>query len=151
MFNVAEADMTANNGREPFTNRKVVNPSETCLLCHGTMPGPVNIMGLPGPWPEARKDLESAEAPNGCLTCHAELFRTNRHKVTYLNAATIENLATESSDVCYGCHGGRAWYMTSYPYPRHAWPDMHATAVPDWAKDRKTESDPRYAIPTSAQ
>lgn len=150
VFTVSEANMTSNNGHEPFTNRKMVNPSETCLRCHGAMPDPVNIMGLPGPWPEARKDLETAEAPNGCLTCHAELFRTSRHKVTYLNAATIEDLATESSDVCFGCHGGRAWYMIAYPYPRHAWPGMDP-AAPDWAKDRKTESDPRYAIKDTAQ
>ena len=143
---VAAADMTSNNGSQPFTLRKMVNPTETCLRCHGAMPDPVNIMGLPGPWPEARKDLENADMPNGCLTCHGELFRTNRHNVTYLNAATIEDLAKESSDVCYGCHGGRAWYMTSYRYPRHPWPGMDASTVPDWAKDRKTESDPRYQI-----
>jgi cytochrome c2 len=147
---LAPSDMTSNNGKEPFTNRKVVNPSETCLLCHGAMPDPVNIMGLPGPWHEARKDLETPETPNGCLTCHGELFRTNRHKVSYLNAATIEDLATESSDVCFGCHGGRSWYRISYPYPRHAWPNMDP-AVPDWAKDRKVESDPRYALPATAQ
>lgn len=142
---VAEADMASNNGGEPFTNRKMVNPEKTCLLCHGAMPDPVNIMGLAGPWHEARVDLETEETPNGCLTCHAELFRTNRHKVSYLNAATIEDLATESSDVCFGCHGGRAWYRNSYPYPRHTWPGMDP-AVPDWAKDRPTESDPRYAV-----
>ena len=143
---VAPADMTSNNGKEPFTNRKMVNPSETCLRCHGPMPDPVNIMGLPGPWHEARKDLENPDTPNGCLTCHGELFRLNRHNVTYLNAATIEDLAKESSDVCFGCHGGRQWYRISYPYPRHAWPGMDTSTTPDWAKDRPTESDPRYAI-----
>ena len=143
---VAPADMTSNNGQEPFTNRKMVNPSETCLRCHGPMPDPVNIMGLPGPWHEARVDLENADTPNGCLTCHGELFRLNRHKVSYLNAATIEDLAKESSDVCFGCHGGRSWYRISYPYPRHAWPGMDTSTTPDWAKDRPTESDPRYAI-----
>jgi len=143
---VAPADMTSNNGGQPFTLRKMVNPTETCLRCHGAMPDPVNIMGLAGPWPEARKDLESADAPNGCLSCHGELFRTNRHNVTYLNAATIEDLAKESSDVCYGCHGGRAWYMNSYKYPRHPWPGMDASTVPDWATDRKPDSDPRYQI-----
>ena len=149
-MSVSSADMTSNNGHEPFTLRKMVNPTETCLRCHGAMPDPVNIMGLPGPWPVARKDLESAEQPNGCLTCHGELFRTNRHKVSYLNAATIEDLAKESSDTCYGCHGGRAWYMNSYPYARHPWPGMDP-ALPEWAKDRKTESDPRYVIKDTAQ
>ena len=143
---VAPADMTSNNGQEPFTNRKMVNPSETCLRCHGQMPDPVNIMGLPGPWVDARKDLETADTPNGCLTCHGELFRLNRHKVTYLNAASIEDLAKESSDVCFGCHGGRAWYRISYPYPRHAWPGIDTSTTPDWARNRPTESDPRYAI-----
>jgi cytochrome c2 len=147
---VSAADMASNNGSEPFTLRKMVNPSETCLRCHGAMPDPQNIMGLPGPWPQARKDLESADTPNGCLTCHGETIRTNRHKVTYLNAATIEDLAKESSDVCYGCHGGRAWYRKSYAYPRHPWPGMDP-ATPEWAKDRKTESDPRYVITDTAQ
>jgi len=146
---VSASDMTSNNGQEPFTNRKMVNPSETCLRCHGAMPDPVNIMGLPGAWPTARKDLESADTPNGCLTCHQQI-RTGRHRVTYLNAATIEDLAQASSDVCYGCHGGRAWYRISYPYPRHPWPGMD-TAVPEWAKNRKTVSDPRYAIDAPAQ
>lgn len=141
---VAPADMTSNNGKEPFTNRKMVNPSETCLRCHGAMPDPVNIMGLPGPFPEVRKDLETAETPNACLTCHQDLFRTNRHNVTYLNAATIEDLAKEGSDVCYGCHGGRQWYRISYPYPRHPWPGMDTSTTPDWAKGRPTDSDARY-------
>jgi hypothetical protein len=116
----------------------MVNPSQTCLLCHGAMPDPVNIMGLAGPWPEARKDLESARMlPTAACPATRTLFRTNRHNVTYLNAATIEDVAKESSDVCYGCHGGRAWYMNSYPYPRHPWPGMDTSTVPDWAKDRK--------------
>ncbi len=50
-----------------------------------------------------------------------------------------------SSDLCYGCHGGRAWYRISYPYPRHPWKDM-PEEMPDWAKTRPTASDPRYAL-----
>ncbi|MBS0382337.1 MAG: hypothetical protein JSR56_07880 [Proteobacteria bacterium] len=146
-FTVTDADMTSNNGKEPFTLRKTVNPSETCLRCHGAMPDPVNIMGLPGPFPEVRKDLESADTPNACLACHQDAVRTNRHNVTYLNAATIEDLAKEGSDVCYGCHGGRAWYRISYPYPRHPWPAMDMTTTPDWAKGRSASSDPRYQRP----
>lgn len=135
-----------------FTLRKMVNPSTTCLLCHGAMPDPEKIMGLAGHWPEARVDMETPDAPNGCLSCHAELFRTVRHNVSYLKAASIEALAREgSSDTCYGCHGGRAWYRISYPYPRHAWPGMDDSAVPDWATDRPTESDPAYALPAAAQ
>lgn len=129
-----------------FTLRKMVNPSETCLRCHGAFPDP-EIMGLEADWPEARVDMEYPEAPNGCLSCHAESFRTVRHGVTYLNAENIEALARAgSSDTCYGCHGGRSWYRVTYPYPRHAWPDMD-TEVPDWAAERTTASDPEYALP----
>ena len=130
-----------------FTLRKMVNPSETCLLCHGAMPDPELIMGLGGPWHEVRVDLEYAEAPNGCLSCHAETFRTNRHNVTYLKAATIEELARAgTSDTCYGCHGGRAWYRIPYPYARTPWPLMDAETVPDWALDRPTQSKPEYHL-----
>lgn len=127
-----------------FTLRKMVNPSETCLRCHGNFPA--ENMGLSGTWPENREGLENAETPNGCLTCHAEQFRTNRHQVTYLNAKAIEDLAKKGSDVCYGCHGGRQWYRIDYPYPRHDWPGM-PTDVPDWAKDRPKQSDARFALP----
>ena len=135
-----------------FTLRKMVNPSETCLLCHGQMPDPENIMGLPGHWPEARVDMETAEAPNGCLTCHAETFRTNRHQVNYLNAAAIEDLARKgTSDTCYGCHGGRAWYRIPYPYTRHPWPGMDTETVPDWAANRPTETAPEHALAPAAE
>ena len=129
-----------------FTLRKTVNPSKTCLRCHGSYP--YQLMDLPGPWHEIRADFESAEEPNGCLTCHRELFRTVRHQVTYLKAGNIEKLAKKSSDVCYGCHGGRAWYRISYPYPRHAWPSMkdNVPETPEGAKKRPTESEPRYQL-----
>ncbi|MCC2113618.1 MAG: hypothetical protein KDJ16_16405 [Hyphomicrobiales bacterium] len=140
---VAAADLASNNGSSPFTLRKMVNPTETCLRCHGAMPNPEEIMTLPGAWPEIRADMESEDTPNGCLTCHEELYRTVRHQVTYLNAEAIEEAARSSSDVCYGCHGGRQWYRISYPYPRHPWPDMDPE-TPEWAADRPTESDPRY-------
>ncbi|PHP66308.1 hypothetical protein CSC94_15400 [Zhengella mangrovi] len=132
-----------------FTNRKMVNPSETCLLCHGAMPDPVDIMGIGAPWPEARADLEDEETPNGCLTCHEELFRTVRHQVTYLKPQAIEEAAKKGSDVCYGCHGGRQWYRISYPYPRHPWPGMDPE-TPEWAKDRPTESRKEYRLQPSA-
>ena len=135
---------------DAFTLRKVVNPSKTCLQCHGRFPFEV-MEGLESPWHQMRADLEDPEDPdlrNGCLTCHDPEFgfRSVRHQVSYLKAEEIERLAKEgSSDVCYGCHGGRAWYRNSYPYPRHAWPDM-SEEIPDWAKDRPTQSDPRYAM-----
>ena len=125
--------------------RKMVVTAESCLLCHGKFPA--ESMGLEGKWSDLREGMESAEAPNGCLTCHAEQFRTVRHQVTYLNAEAIETAAKKgSSDLCLGCHGGRQWYRTSYPYPRHAWPGMDTSAVPDWAKNRPTESDARYRV-----
>lgn len=121
-----------------FTLRKQVNPETTCLKCHGKMPAK-EIMGLPGPWPEVKASFQ-----NNCLACHAAT-RTERHKVNYLNAEAIESMATEKGgDVCYGCHGGRAWYRISFPYPRHAWPNM-PTETPAWAKDRPTQSEPRFA------
>lgn len=126
-----------------FTLRKVVDPSNTCLMCHGKFPA--EVMGLEGKWSDLREGLESAEAPNGCLTCHAEQFRTNRHKVNYLKADAIEkSAAAGSSDTCFGCHGGRAWYRNSYPYPRHPWPGMDASEVPEWAKGRAAESKPEH-------
>ena len=131
-----------------FTLRKMVNPSKICLRCHGAFPFKF-MEGVESNWPEARKDIEDEETPNGCLTCHEETFRTNRHNVTYLNAANIEKLAKKSSDVCYGCHGGRQWYRTSYPYPRHPWPDMDEE-TPDWAKNRPTQSDPEYQLKAKA-
>lgn len=129
-----------------FTLRKVVDPTETCLRCHGAFP--YENMGLPGPWHESRESFETDGVKNGCLgACHGETFRTNRHQVTYLDGKRIEELAQESSDVCFGCHGGRTWYRNSYPYPRNAWPGMDKE-IPDWAKDRPTQSDPRYRIVT---
>ncbi|MCL2716097.1 MAG: hypothetical protein FWD68_16395 [Alphaproteobacteria bacterium] len=137
-----------NNNQPAFALRKTVNVAETCLRCHGSYPA--QRMGLDGTWPKIRADLESAEIPNGCLSCHAENFRTNRHQVTYLKADAIEKLAKDNSDVCYGCHGGRAWYRITYPYPRHAWPDM-PDETPDWAVNRPTQSDARFRLPEKKQ
>jgi len=137
---------SATTQKTGFALRKVVDPSTTCLLCHGSFPAEMMGFEKGQKWHALRGDLETAEAPNGCLSCHAEQFRTVRHQVSYLNADAIESLAKQgSSDTCYGCHGGRAWYRKSFAYPRHPWPGMDAT-VPDWAKDRPTASDPRYRI-----
>jgi len=130
---------TANShaGGDPtLTQRKHVDPN-ICLLCHGQFP--YQNMGVPGPW------LEYGHAfQNNCLLCHVT-FRTNRHNVNYLKPQAIEALAKEKEDVCFGCHGGRPWYRISYPYPRHPWPGM-SPAVPDWAKDRPTESQARFSV-----
>ncbi len=130
------------NGKPRFTLRKMVNPSETCLRCHGRFP--YEHMGLEGDWRQIRGDYEDADTPNGCLVCH-ESIRTVRHQVRYLKADAIEKAARKTSDVCYGCHGGRAWYHISYPYPRHPWPGMDEE-TPDWARNRPTESDPQWRI-----
>lgn len=142
---VSSADMTSWNGKPPFTLRKMVNPTETCLRCHGQFPW--ENMALPGPWHENRADLEPEGVANGCVTCH-ETIRTSRHQVNYLKAAGIEEAAKESSDVCYGCHGGRAWYRISYPYPRTPWDGMDKD-VPDWAKSRPTAADARFRLPAA--
>lgn len=95
-----------------FRLRKSVVPETSCLKCHGQMN--TAVMGLPGPWRTSREMFQ-----NDCLTCHAAI-RTNRHQVNYLKADAIETAGKGNGDVCYGCHGGRAWYRTTYPYPRHA-------------------------------
>ena len=120
-----------------FTLRKQVNP-EICLTCHGAFPD-YKRMGLPSHWNESGELFQ-----NNCLLCHAGI-RSTRHQVNYLKADAIEAAAKENTDVCYGCHGGRQWYRISYPYPRHAWEGM-AEEIPDWAKDRPTESEPRFRL-----
>lgn len=137
---------SATGPKDGFALRKVVDPSTTCLLCHGNFPAETMGFEKGQRWHQLRDDLETADTPNGCLSCHAEQFRTVRHQVSYLKADAIEAAAKAgSSDTCYGCHGGRAWYRNSYPYPRHPWPGMDA-ALPDWAKSRPATSDSRYAI-----
>lgn len=126
---------------QDFTLRKQVNVETTCLKCHGQMP--VQLMGLPSPWPESKEMFG-----NSCQTCHAAI-RTTRHQVNYLKPAAIEAAGSKNADVCYGCHGGRAWYRMSYPYPRHAWEGM-APDVPDWAKDRPTESEARFRLSSTS-
>jgi len=131
-----ETGMSHAGGDPTLTQRKQVDP-EICLLCHGRFP--YELMGVPGPW------LEYAHVfQDDCLLCH-ELLRTTRHQVNYLKPAAIEAAAKEQRDVCFGCHGGRAWYRISYPYPRHAWPGM-PEVVPEWAEGRPTESQPRFLL-----
>lgn len=136
-----EAPSTTNqNGA--FTLRKVVHP-EVCLMCHGQAPAK-EIMGLPDTWPRSAKMFG-----NSCLTCHAGI-RTVRHQVDFLKPEAIEQAAAKNNDVCWGCHGGRPWYRISFNYPRHAWEGM-AEDVPEWAKGRPTESQPRFRIHKKAE
>ncbi len=130
-----ETAASSATGSTDLTQRKHVDPM-LCAMCHGQHNG--TIMGVPpGGWRETGKLFN-----NSCLTCHAGI-RTNRHQVNYLKADAIEAAASEDSDVCFGCHGGRAWYRITYPYPRHLWPGG-GDAVPEWAKGRPSESDPRF-------
>ena len=133
------ADSSA-TGQSDLIQRKHVDP-EICLMCHGQFN--YQVMGIPGTWPEHGKIFGE-----NCLTCHAAI-RTNRHQVNYLRPEAIEEAGAKNSDVCYGCHGGRAWYRIVYPYPRHPWPS-DGGVVPDWAKDRPTSSDPRFAAASNA-
>lgn len=117
-----------------YTLRKQVDP-KTCLMCHGQFN--YEVMGLPGPWSQHGETFG-----NNCLMCH-EGIRTTRHNVNFLKPEAIEAAGRESADHCYGCHGGRAWYRISFPYPRHAWEGME-NETPDWAKQRPTQSEPRF-------
>jgi hypothetical protein len=134
-----EAQIPPDHSNNDFTLRKVVN-SQICLMCHGA--NPYQMMGLPSPWSESRSMFQ-----DDCLLCHSNI-RTTRHQVNFLKADAIEEAGKKDSDVCYGCHGGRQWYRIPYPYPRHAWKGM-AEEVPDWAKDRPTESEARFQITTT--
>ena len=136
---------TANShatGDGTLTQRKQVDP-EICLMCHGQFPWEV-MTGLTGPWSESGQIFQ-----NNCMACHAA-FRTVRHQVNFLKPEAIEQAGTADGDVCYGCHGGRSWYRIHYPYPRHEWPGM-APQVPDWAKDRPTQSQARFQLDANAQ
>jgi len=130
------ADSSA-TGSSDLIQRKQVDPM-TCLMCHGEHNA--TIMGVPpGDWRKTGQPFNF-----NCLLCHAGV-RTNRHQVNYLKADAIEEAGKENPDVCFGCHGGRSWYRIYYPYPRHNWPGSGDT-VPDWAKGRPTESEPRFRL-----
>lgn len=133
---------SANNQDQNLTLRKAVSAETVCLKCHGKMNW--QVMGLPQSWEQSRTTFQ-----NNCLTCHAAI-RTTRHQVNYLNANAIEQAGAKSGDACFGCHGGRSWYRMTYPYPRHAWQGMTAE-VPDWAKNRPTESEARFLPAATAQ
>lgn len=134
---------TANSsatGQSHLIQRKHVDP-DVCLMCHGKFN--YQVMGIPGDWTEHGKIFG-----DNCMTCHVAI-RTTRHQVNYLKPEAIEKVGKENSDACFGCHGGRAWYRINYPYPRHSWP-TDGGVVPEWAKERPTSSDPRFAIEAEA-
>ena len=119
-----------------LVQRKHVDP-DVCLMCHGGFN--YQVMGLPGPW-----DEHGQLFGNNCMSCHGAI-RTVRHQVNYLKPEAIEAAGQESSDVCYGCHGGRSWYRISYPYPRHHWPGA-SPVKPPWAANRPEASEARFRI-----
>lgn len=131
---------TANSAADTSSDliqRKHVDP-KICLMCHGQHDA--QIMGVPpGDWRETGKIFNF-----NCLTCHAAI-RTSRHQVNFLKPEAIEAAGKDDPDVCFGCHGGRSWYRIAFPYPRHSWPGSGAVA-PEWAKDRPTESEPRFLV-----
>ena len=132
-----ETAMSHAGGNPDLIQRKQVDPN-ICLMCHGKHNA--EIMGIPpGDW-----RLTGAAFRHDCLLCHSTV-RTNRHRVNFLKPDAIEAAAKENEDVCFGCHGGLAWYRIHYPYPRHPWPGS-GDAVPDWANDRPTESEPRFLL-----
>lgn len=133
---------SATNQKDQLTLRKMVDPEAVCLSCHGKLNW--QVMGLPEPWEQSKAVFQ-----NNCTTCHAAI-RTTRHQVNYLNARAIEDAGARNGDICFGCHGGRAWYRTHFPYPRHTWPGMPAE-MPDWAKGRPTASDVRFLAETLNQ
>lgn len=109
-----ETSGTSLTAQNDLTMRKMVDPY-VCVMCHGQFDN--KKMGIPGSWHESGKLFGDS-----CLTCHASI-KTERHKkVTFLKADAIEKAGKQDSDVCFGCHGGRAWYNISFPYASHSWP-----------------------------
>lgn len=117
--------------------RKQVDVEEVCLRCHGTFP--FEVMGLEEDWPVSGELFGW-----NCYGCHS-VIRSNRHNVTYLNKEYIEKEGRTNGDLCYGCHGGRAWYRASYPYPRHPWPGM-GDQIPEGLENRPVVSEKKYRI-----
>ncbi|MCU7838922.1 MAG: hypothetical protein KZQ94_06045 [Candidatus Thiodiazotropha sp. (ex Troendleina suluensis)] len=131
-----ESSGTHETAQKDLTLRKSVDPN-LCLMCHGKFDYKV-MAGLEGDWPQIRDTFE-----NDCITCHKE-FRTKRHKLNFLDEEAIDKAGAESSDSCYGCHGGRSWYSVAYPYVRRPWLERMPGVAPEWAKNRPTEYDPRF-------
>ena len=90
--------------RHPQMLRKKVDPV-LCVNCHGRFPD--HRAAFVGPWEQARAYFDG-----NCMVCHAaDVGR--RHASPLLVREAIERLGRNAGDVCYGCHGGRAWYAVS--------------------------------------
>lgn len=105
--------------RHPRMLRKQVDPV-LCVNCHGRFPD--HRTAFAGNWMQAR-----AAFAGNCLVCHAA-DAGRRHASTLLAGAEIERQGAASGDVCYGCHGGRAWYAVSANAIRGRPGDLHVDA-----------------------
>jgi hypothetical protein len=88
----------------PVALRKRVHPN-LCVNCHGRFPD--HRAAFDGDWPAVRQRFDG-----NCLVCH-EGDSARRHHNPLLDREAVEAQARDSGDVCYGCHGGRAWYRVS--------------------------------------
>lgn len=128
-----------------LTMRKVSDPY-VCAMCHAQHD--YKRMGMTEPWPQAKKIFQDS-----CMTCHAAI-KTERHQgITFLKADAIEKLGKEDSDVCYGCHGGRAWYKMAFPYHTKQWPgwgDVPAGAASKYSKSGAAPAVVKTAVKPAA-
>lgn len=131
-----EISGSADDAQLGLLSRKSVDP-DICLMCHGKFNWQT-MAGLAGDWPEVREHFK-----DDCVTCHKQ-YRTVRHKLNFLNEAEIEKAGTESSDSCYGCHGGRSWYAIAYPYVRRPWLERMPEVEPEWAEGRPDTYPERF-------
>lgn len=123
-----ETSGSSKTAQNDLTMRKMVDPY-VCVMCHGQFNA--QKMGIPESWYKS-----SQLFGDSCLTCHASI-KTERHQnVSFLKVDAIETAGKEDSDVCFGCHGGRAWYNISFPYSSHSWPGWRD--APRGAKSRYT-------------
>ncbi len=134
-----EAPIPPDESNTDFTLRKAVNP-EICLMCHGA--NPYQLMGLPRPWPESRSLFQ-----DNCLLCHANI-RTTRHQVNFCKRTPSRKRGSKTRMSAMAAMAVVSGIRIPYPYPRHAWKGMTET-IPDWAKDRPTESKTRFQITTT--
>jgi hypothetical protein len=81
--------------------RKRVDPA-LCINCHGAFPD--HREAFTGTW-----EVACDEFDNTCLVCHrGDAARNHGHPL--LDREGILKRVQQDPDVCYGCHGGRAWY-----------------------------------------
>ncbi len=127
-----EVPNSSSTTQEGLTMRKSVDPY-ICAMCHAQYN--FTKMGVPGPWPD-----NSTLFADTCLTCHVAIKLERHHGISFLNAEGIEELAKKDSNVCYGCHGGRAWYRINFPYTEKKWPGLGDVPIGAESKYSKISS-----------